>query len=226
MKTITKTAAVVLSFLVVTALNAEPKIKDGEVFTYINTVNGVESRGVCTYHNHANGYSYKYVSDRETWTASTDKKGNPSSVTHETQGNRIYFDYNGKSVTMHGMWNGAAVNKSKQFEIRVTSENALLLRTNDFTRNPEITFEMQQPSDYPYLNTIKMKYSFEGIEEITVQAGTFKCKKIKFSPVGFKAFFFSAYYYITDDDRQIIVKSENMPVNGQSELVKITTSQE
>jgi len=66
-----------------------------------------------------------------------------------------------------------------------------------------------------------MYFKVIGTTKVSVKAGTFNCKKILFSLTGYKGFFYKAYYYVTDDADRYIVKIENIPVNGSSELIAI-----
>ncbi|MDA3900333.1 MAG: DUF3108 domain-containing protein [Spirochaetes bacterium] len=224
-RTIKKTIATVF-MLISFEIFGELLVNDGETFTYVTTLNKTTEQNSCTYRNTNNGYTYIYTSANESWQVKTYRSGRPQTVKHNIRGNELSFVYNANSVSISGIWAGDAINNEKRYDRLVTSENALLLRTHDFTKNPEMVFEMQQPDYYPLLETMTMQYIYEGTETVTVPAGTFECKKIRFTLTGIKKMFFSAYYYITDDARQIIVKTENMPRNGKSELVKIVSAGE
>lgn len=208
--------------LLVSPLYARFTIRNGESFHYRETAaDKTAKETVCTYSVDGDKFSYEYRSPGNEWSVVTDSAARPISIRHRIEGNEFDFSFEGSSVHMRGMWNGAPVEQRVDFNTFVTGENALLLRCHDFDREKSFSFMLLQPDKYPELKAFKMSYTFVGTERVQVPAGSFNCRKIQFSLAGAGAVMFRAYYYITDDDRRIIVKSENMPLKGESVLLKI-----
>ena len=221
-RTMINAAALILTVLAAVPAFSQFTVKDGESFVYRTALKeGAVVEAKCTYSTVPNGYSYKYSCPSEQWDVVTDKSAKPVKISHTLEGNEMNFTYSGNTVSLQGMWNGTAVDAAESFNGFVTGENALLLRAHDFDAEKSFSFYLLQPDRYPEIKAFKMMFKWEGSEEVTVPAGTFKCRKIKFTLSGAGSLMFSAYYYITDDDRRIIVKSENMPVGGKSELISI-----
>jgi len=211
-----------LMFTALSPLFAELSIKNGESFRYTETEkNGSAVHTSCTYTGDDATFAYTYRSPSNVWAVLTDKSGRPLTISHTLAGNELNFVYKGTSVKMTGLWNGTRVDEQKDFPGMVTGENALLLRAHDFDAQKSFSFFLVQPDKYPKLAAFKMTFTWVGSESVTVPAGNFSCRKIRFTLAGAGSVLYNAWYYITDDNRRIIVKSENMPVNGSCVLEKI-----
>jgi len=87
--------------------------------------------------------------------------------------------------------------------------------------NERYEFDFLQYDKLPELDADRMYFQVIGEETVTVQAGTFKCRKILFSLSDWRGSFWQAYYYISDDSHRYIVKTENIPHGGAMELIQI-----
>lgn len=203
-------------------LQARPRISGGEIFYYTETMGDKRVReSNCFYSVNESGYEYFYQAPGEQWLVRTDTRARPLGITHRIEGNELVFDYSDTSVRMKGMWKGTSVADTQSYPSFVTGENALLLRTHDFDAEKSFSFLLMQPDGYPKQKVLRMKFTWVGNETVTVPAGTFDCRKICFSMDGAASLLFRAHYYISNDERQIIVKSDNMPLKGSTQLVKI-----
>jgi len=127
------------------------------------------------------------------------------------------IDKNGQ-VCLKGVWNGVQCNTTKKFPNDVVIENSMLVRKIDFSSNEKVVFDLIKMDKMPDLKSHEMFFQVIGDETVKVPAGTFKCKKILFSLTGIKGMFFKAYYYISNDKNRYIVKIDNLPVGGCTEL--------
>ena len=167
-------------------------------------------------------YSYKHVDGNSTWEVATDENAIPSRVVFTMKGNKMTLDFNGEGgVTMSGYWNGKKIQKKGSFESNVTLENALVVRTLNLDRKDPYYFDLLQTSEFPELEAYSMYFEVQGEETITVGAGTFACKKILFSVSGWRGLFYKAYYYISNDTHRYLIKIENLPMGGETELARI-----
>jgi|GEM_PF-1922439 len=206
---------------------ADQKINDGEKFIYkITGKDGKSFTGKSAYHvSCSNGkiiYSYLYISDIEKFDVKTDENGKPIEIIYEAKGNIIKLIFNGLGKTnMKGYWHGNKLDKEGYFLKNVTLENALVIRTMDLNSKEKYVFDLLQIGEFPKLIAYRMYFQVIGEETITVKAGSFRCKKVIFSLCDWRGFFYKAYYYISDDQNKYIVKIDNVPMGGTSELIKV-----
>ena len=135
---------------------------------------------------------------------------------------KMQLDFDGKGgVILTGYWNGKKIEQKNEFMKNVTLENALVVRTLELDNFDEYIFDLLQTSKFPSLESYKMYFKVLGEETVGVKAGTFNCKKILFSIKGWKGIFYKAYYFVSNDEHRYLVKIENMPRGGSTELVSI-----
>jgi len=165
----------------------------------------------------------KYIeSGTHRWEVCTDAKGMPAYVNLYSGNNGIWMKFDGNgNVDYNIKWNNKTAGGRKNFKANVSFENALIVRTLDFNRNDNYIFDLIQSRELPDIEAYEMYFKVIGTTKVSVKAGTFNCRKILFSLTGYKGFFYKAYYYVTDDADRYIVKIENIPVNGSSELIAI-----
>jgi hypothetical protein len=130
------------------------------------------------------------------------------------------FDGSG-SVKMELKNDKGTVEKTGKFTPNVTVENALVARTLDLTSTGKHEFDLLQCGELPELIAYHMYFKVMGEETVSVEAGTFNCKKVLFSLAGWKGMFYKAYYYISNDEHRYLVKMKNMPTGGSTELIQI-----
>ncbi|MBN1648301.1 MAG: DUF3108 domain-containing protein [Spirochaetales bacterium] len=168
------------------------------------------------------GIAYTNADEVSAWEVHTDLHGVPSLIKYSEKGNSLVliFDGTGK-VRVKGNWKGKEIDLAKTFSPTVTLENAAVARSLDFTSNTKYVFDLLQTDKLPQLVPYRMYFRVVGEEIVTVPAGTFRCKKIQFSLKDWRTLFYKAYYYISDDEKRIIVKIDNVPKGGSSELTAI-----
>lgn len=202
-------------------------INNGEKFIFkITTSEGTTYTAETTYYvkNIENKIIYAYAHRDEfvSWDVTTDKNAIPIKIKFTEKGNQMNYSFNGNGkVNMSGFWNGKMVNEKGTFSKNVTVENALVAITLDLNLNNKYVFDLIQTDKLPNLKPFKMYFKVEGEERVMVKAGTFKCKKVLFTLTDFRSIFYKAYYYITDDEHRYIVKIDNMPMGGATELTSI-----
>ncbi|UCD72300.1 MAG: hypothetical protein JSW70_04710 [Syntrophobacterales bacterium] len=156
------------------------------------------------------------------WEVTTYTNGMPSTIAFQIDKNTVKWEFNGKgTVDMRANWEGRTFKRSRTFKPNVTVENTLFLRTLNFSQKEKYVFDLLQIREMPDLEAYEMFFKALGEEKVTVKAGTFTCKKILFSLTGFKGLFYKAYYYVTHDEHRYIIKIDNIPRGGTSELVRI-----
>lgn len=213
------------------------KLVEGEKFIYQLIVGEGEYRETTEYHtrvvNNIPYYFYTSIGEftepdvykpggKHKWEVTTHTNGMPSIIAFQVDKNTIKWKFDGKgTVDMRAHWEGRAFKTSRTFKPNVTGENNLSLRTLDFSQREKYVFDLIQVREMPDLEVYEMFFWVLGEESVTVKAGTFTCKKILFSLSGLRGHFYKAYYYVTDDEHRYIVKIDNIPRGGTSELVHI-----
>lgn len=221
----------------ITSSNSFLKMETGNKFIYRIMINEREYTETTEYHtiviDNRPCYSYISIGDftesdiyksggKHKWEVTTDIQGMPIKISFQAGKNTVEMEFDGDgTVHMKANWNEKILKDSEKFKSNVTSENSLLVRTLDFSHHGKYVFDLLQLKEMPYLEAYEMFFEVLGDETVTVKAGTFKCKRILFSLTGFKGFFYKAYYYVTNDECRYIVKIDNMPMEGSSELIRI-----
>lgn len=207
--------------------NDELRINDSETLIYeITDENNNMSMAVCKYKVQMEYgkklFSYTHTHNNEIWKVLTDTRANPLHIVYINGNNRmtLLFDKPGR-VVLQGYWEDKQMNKTRLFSTPVTLENALKARTLDLSTDQKQKINLLQTDKFPDLEPYEMYFKVIGEENLTVKAGIFTCKKVLFTLKGWRGMFFKAYYYISDDAHRYLVKMENIPRNGCSELVKI-----
>jgi hypothetical protein len=205
-------------------------IIDGEKLVMeITDKNGETYYGTTTYYIESTAgettFNYFYEGRDESWSVWTDSNGMPFKIIFENENGilTLLFDHEGE-VTLQGTWKNREIEKEKLFQpdnTFVTLENTLVLRTLDLESDEKYEFDLLQNDKLPRLDAYRMYFQVVGEETVTVQAGTFYCKKVLFSLSDWRGLFWQACYYITDDCHRYIVKIMNIPDGGESELIKI-----
>lgn len=196
-------------------LNLEITTKDNERFIAQTTYGVIEKNGNLF-------FSYVNKDNRSLWEVETDAKAFPIKIKYSKKGNKMQLDFDGKGgVILTGYWNGKKIEQKNEFMKNVTLENALVVRTLELDNFDEYIFDLLQTSKFPSLESYKMYFKVLGEETVGVKAGTFNCKKILFSIKGWKGIFYKAYYFVSNDEHRYLVKIENMPRGGSTELISI-----
>ena len=155
------------------------------------------------------------------WDVKILKNGQPYLIQYSVAENVVRWSFDGKGrVCMNGIWDSNTCHDCKQFDTYVTVETNYLIRHVNFVNNEQYIFNLIQLSELPKFKTYIMYFQWVGDEVVQVEAGEFHCKKILFSLKGFKGFFFKSFFYISNDAHRYIVKIDNLPINGTTELIK------
>ncbi|MBN2040441.1 MAG: hypothetical protein JW864_10385 [Spirochaetes bacterium] len=170
-------------------------------------------------------YSYIHYDKDHTFKVITDKDAIPRKIIRTNAESSASFTFTGEgSVILVLENNNGITEKNGTFSENVSAENALIARTLDLSSEEKYEFDLIQCDKLPELAAYRMYFQVEGETTVAVKAGNFKCRKVLFSLSGWKGMFYKAYYYISNDEHHYIVKIENMPEGGCSELVKINNS--
>ena len=225
-----KVTVVCMLAIAVCSLGAQElrfQVNQNEVFEYLNKKpDGSELTGKTVFffengkNSKAVGYTHRDA--RSEWKVLAGADCSPFAINYDEQHGSVKLSFDGTgNVRLTGTWDGKPVDAQKRFGANVTLENAMIVRNLDFENSEKYFFDLLQTDKLPRLVAYTMYFEAVGEETVTVPAGTFRCKKICFSLKDWRSMFYKAYYYVTDDDRRIIVKIDNVPKGGSSELVRI-----
>ena len=165
---------------------------------------------------------YSHLDPYSKWEVESASDGKPVMISYAEGKDCVVLHFDGSgNVVMTGTWKGEDVAEHGRFSPSVTLENMTVVRSLDFESGEKVEFDLLQVSEFPGLTPYEMYFQVVGRETVSVPAGTFDCRKVLFSLVGFRGMFYKAYYYVTDDDRRYVVKMENMPRGGHTELVAV-----
>ena len=201
-------------------------IRNGETHTLlIKNGDGVSYTGMTRYQVMPTGrgqtLSYAYRDKTAQWQVTANTKGRPSRISYKTKGGKVLFDFDGSgNVTASGIWNQQSVHEKARFSPNVTAENMLVLRSLPFNDDTTYEFDLIQTDALPKLKAYPMSFRLEGRTTVTVPSGTFRCLRVRFTFGDWRRLFWKAFYYITDDERRMVVKIDNLPNDGSTELVK------
>ena len=220
-------SAVCLLFGIFSVFSQDLIIEDGEKFIFnVTTGKGETYTSENQFHvkkvNDYILYSYTNEDEYEKWVVETAENGVPTTIEFFTKGNETALTFHGNGdAEIHGFWSGKEINEKGSYSANVSLENALIVRTLDYSSKEKYAFDLLQTSKLPRLVAFPMYFKVLGKEEITVPAGTFSCVKVQFSLTDMRGLFYKAYYYISDDTHRYIVKIHNVPMGGETELVSI-----
>jgi hypothetical protein len=203
------------------------RIRDREKETVlVRTEDGEKYTGMTRYRVEKTGtgkiFSYEYKDKTSHWQVTTNTQGIPSRISYRSREGQVTFDFDGAgNVTASGTWNGKPVHDKIKLSANVTVENMLVLRSLPLKDGEVYEFDLLQTDELPSLKAYPMSFQLEGRETVTVPAGTFRCLKVRFTFGDWRRFFWKAFYYVTDDHRRMVVKIENIPNGGITELMKV-----
>lgn len=167
-------------------------------------------------------YSYIHYDKNVKFDVRTDGLALPDKIIYKNGDTEATFSFAGSgSVNMTFINGRESVTETEKFIPNVTVENALVARTLDLNNTEKHEFDLLQCDKLPDLVAYRMFFQVIGEETVTVKAGTFNCKKVLFSLTGWKGMFYKAYYYISNDEHRYLVKMDNMPKGGSTELIEI-----
>jgi len=157
------------------------------------------------------------------WDVLSTSTGQPRLIEYKIGPNNMHmaFSKNGH-FEMKGFWEGKKSSTKRVFDNKVYVELPSLLRTMDLNQSAPVKFELIRLPELPFIKTHDLFVQVMGYKKVKVPAGHFSCKKILLSASGYKGLFFKAYIYLTHDERQLIVKIENLPIGGETELIEMS----
>jgi hypothetical protein len=160
---------------------------------------------------------------RHCWDVVCTHDGQPRLINYHVGPNNMTmtFDKNGL-FEMKGVWNGKKCHQKINFENQVYVEITGLVRTMDLNRTTPITFDLVRITEFPMVKSHDLFFQILNDVVIDVPAGRFKCKKIMLSATGYKGYFFKAYFYVTNDENQFIVRVDNIPIGGMTQLIEVS----
>jgi len=160
---------------------------------------------------------------RHCWDVVSTTDGQPRLIDYHAGPNKMQmsFEKNG-NFEMKGFWDGQKCHKKMNFDNQVYVEITGLIRTMDLNRKTPIKFDFVRITKFPMLETHYLFVQILHDVVIDVPAGRFNCKKIMLSASGYKGYFFKAYFYVTTDKRQLIVRVDNIPIGGMTQLIEVS----
>jgi hypothetical protein len=160
---------------------------------------------------------------RHCWDVVSTRDGQPRLIDYQAGPNSMHmtFEKNGL-FEMKGFWDGIQCHKKRDFDNPVYVEIMGLVRTMDLKQKAPIRFDFIRITQFPMVKVHYLYLQMLHDVMIDVPAGRFNCKKIMLSVSGYKGFFFKAYFYVTTDKRQLIVRVENIPIGGMTQLIEVS----
>lgn len=157
------------------------------------------------------------------WDVLSTSDGHPRLIEYKVGKNNIRMTFSKDGhFELKGVWDGKKCFKQKNFENKIYVELSTLIRTFNLKHTKPLTFELVQLPRLPNIETHHLYIQAIENTKVKVPAGSFFCKKILLSASGYKGYFFKAYFYVSNDARQVVVKIENLPIGGVTELIKIS----
>jgi hypothetical protein len=160
---------------------------------------------------------------RHCWDVVSTSDGQPRLIHYQAGPNNMHmtFEKNGL-FAMNGFWDGKKCFKKTNFDSQVYVEITGLVRTMDLSQKTPIKFDLVRITKFPILESQDLYFQILHDIVIDVPAGQFNCKKIMLSAAGYKGFFFKAYFYVTTDEHQLIVRVDNIPIGGMTQLIEVS----
>jgi len=157
------------------------------------------------------------------WDVVSTSDGQPLLIDYQAGPNNMHmtFEKNGR-FEMKGVWDGSQCYKKLNFDNPVYVEITALVRTMNLKQKTPVSFDFIRITKFPIVKTHYLYFQTLHDVVIEVPAGRFNCKKIMLSAAGFKGYFFKAYFYVTTDKRQLIVRVENIPIGGMTQLIEVS----
>jgi hypothetical protein len=168
--------------------------------------------------------AYRHTWPEKSWAVAADARGYPHRMVH-TDGNngvRLLVSENG-TVRMTGIWNGRKIEKCGNFTPPVSIESCLVAQ--NLSGNPGEAFEFQliRSEKMPRLESRRMRFEVLDRRRVKVPAGRFDCLVLRLTTANpILRAFYSGTLFLTDDERRILIKSENVPKDANLELVRIS----
>jgi len=157
------------------------------------------------------------------WDVVSSEDGQPRIVDYQAGPNTMRMTFSDDGLfEMQGFWDGKKCYQKRAFEGDVYVEVTGLVRNLDLSRKKPVCFNLVRITRFPKLETHNLFLQVIDNAVIDVPAGRFECKKVMMSLKGYKGFFFKAYFYVTTDDRQFIVRVDNIPIGGSTELIEVS----
>jgi len=157
------------------------------------------------------------------WDVLSTSNGNPRLIEYHVGPNNMKMTFSKKGLLkIKGFWGGKKCTNQKIFDNKVYVEISSLIRTMDLKQSTPLKFELVRLPELPLIKTHDLYLQVIDNIKIKVPAGQFLCKKILLSASGYKGLFFKAYIYVSNDERQLPVKIENLPIGGETELVEMS----
>jgi hypothetical protein len=160
---------------------------------------------------------------RHCWDVVSTSDGKPRLINYHAGPNsmQMTFEKNG-FFEMKGFWDGKKCFQRKSFDNQVYVEITGLVRKMDLNRKTPIPFDLIRITRFPVLKSHDLFFQILHDIVIDVPAGRFNCKKVMLTASGYKGFFFKAFFYVTTDKHQIIVRVDNVPIGGMTQLIEVS----
>jgi hypothetical protein len=157
------------------------------------------------------------------WDVVSTYDGQPRLINYHVGPNnmQMIFDKNGL-FEMKGVWDGKNCHQKMNFDNQVYVEINSLVRTMNLNSKTPITFDLVRITAFPMVKSHDLFFQILHDIVIDVPAGRFNCKKVMLSATGYKGYFFKAFFYVTNDENQFIVRVDNIPIGGMTQLIEVS----
>jgi hypothetical protein len=167
--------------------------------------------------------AYRHVWPEKSWALATDGQGNPFCMVHTERDNAVRFSISGNgTVRLTGVWDGERLDETKTFPPPLSLETCLVLQHMQGRHGEVLEFELIRTEKLPSFTSRRMRFEVLGFDKIRVPAGEFDCMILHFTTANpVLRPFYSGRLYVTNDERRILVRSENVPKDAKLELLQL-----
>jgi len=167
--------------------------------------------------------AYRHAWPKKAWSLATDGKGNPLRMVYTEKDNAVRFRVSGNgTLRLTGIWNGERLDKTRTFPPPLSLETCLVLQHLQGRHDEVLEFELIRTEKLPSFTSRRMRFEVDGFDTISVPAGEFDCMVLYFTTANpVLRPFYSGRLYVTNDERRMLVRSENVPKDANLELVQL-----
>ncbi len=168
--------------------------------------------------------AYRHEWPEKSWALATDGQGNPFRMVYTENGNALRLKVSGNgTVRLTGFWKGERIEETKTFPPPLSLETCLVLQHLEGRRGEVLEFELIRTEELPTFTSRRMRFEVQSFEKIKVPAGEFDCMVLHLTTANpVLRPFYSGKMYVTNDERRMLVKSENIPKDAKLELLRMT----
>lgn len=167
--------------------------------------------------------AYRHAWPEKAWALATDGQGNPLRMVYTEKDNAVRYTVSGNgTLRLTGIWNGQRLDETKRFPPPLSLETFLVLQHMQGRQGEVFEFEFLRTEKLPSFTSRRMRFEVDGFEKIRVPAGEFDCMVLHFTTANpVLRPFYSGKLYVTNDERRMLIRSENLPKDARLELLQL-----